>query len=440
MKFAHIADCHIGAWRDPKLRDVNALAFMKAIDISVQNRVDFVLIAGDLFNTSLPGIDGLKLVVKKLKQLRDLGIRVYAIAGSHDYSPSGKTMIDVLDHAGLLVNVVKGEVVDNKLKLHFTVDEKTGAKITGIFGKKGMLDRKFYEELMRENLEHEKGFKIFMFHTAISEFKPKELEKMDAAPVSLLPKGFDYYAGGHVHIVGNFKTREYANVVYPGPVFPNNFRELEILQNGGFYIYDDSDGGKNSAAAQAAERQISENNTDKNRMGGDKEDNPKIRFVPVRIYDVQSIEIDCEGKDIDTVLKALDEKIKRQEFLESIVTLRFTGKLAKGKPSDLNFNDIFKKFYNKGAYYVMKSTYYLQSADFEEIKMDTTSVEDTEGKIISEHLGQIKVAGWDAETEMKMTKLLMTLLETEKNEGEKVFEFERRVLKEVSEVLNFHNL
>ena len=32
MKFAHMADVHIGAWRDPKLRDLSTLAFIKAID------------------------------------------------------------------------------------------------------------------------------------------------------------------------------------------------------------------------------------------------------------------------------------------------------------------------------------------------------------------------------------------------------------------------
>ncbi|MDP2750055.1 MAG: DNA repair exonuclease [Nanoarchaeota archaeon] len=411
MRFAHIADCHIGAWRDPKLKDINAEAFEKAIDLAVQKKVDFIILAGDLFNTSLPGIDGLKIAVIKLKQLRDLEIKVYAIAGSHDYSPSGKTMIDVLDQAGLLVNVVKGDIVDDKLKLKFTVDKKTGVKITGIFGRKGMLDRKHYEELVRENLEKEKGFKIFIFHTALSEFKPKELEKMDASPLSLLPKGFNYYAGGHVHIVGNFNSAGYDNVVFPGPTFPNNFRELEVLQNGGFYIYEgnvDSDGFVK---------------------------NGKTEYVPVIVKNVFSLEINCNGKDVDKVIEELDAKIKREEFLDTIVTIRLVGKLVKGKPSDFNFNEIFKKFYNKGAYYVMKSTYNLRSAEFEEVKIDTASVDDAEDKIMREHLGQVKVSGWDKETELKMIKALMAILETEKHEGEKVVDFEKRVVKEVNETL-----
>ena len=130
MKFAHLADCHIGSWRDPKLKDISTIAFQKAIDKCMEENVDFILISGDLFNTSLPRIDNLKKVVSILKQLKDKNIPVYIIPGSHDYSPSGKTMLDVLEQAGLFVNVVKGEEIDGKLKLSFTIDQKTGAKIT----------------------------------------------------------------------------------------------------------------------------------------------------------------------------------------------------------------------------------------------------------------------------------------------------------------------
>ena len=111
MKFAHLADCHIGSWRDPKLRDASTKAFSKAIDVCITKEVDFVIIAGDLFNTSLPSVDNLKDVTLKLKQLADKKIPVYLVPGSHDFSASGKTMLDVLEHAGLLKNVVNSDVI-----------------------------------------------------------------------------------------------------------------------------------------------------------------------------------------------------------------------------------------------------------------------------------------------------------------------------------------
>ena len=176
MKFSHLADCHIGSWRDEKLNSLSTEAFVRALDISLQEQVDFILIAGDIFNTSLPAIEKLKTATKKLKEVKDHGIPVYIIPGSHDFSPSGKTMLDVLEHAGLFINVVKGTVTaENKLQLRFTVDLKTGAKITGLLGRKGSLERKYYETLDPTNIEQEDGFKIFLFHTALAELKPVEL-------------------------------------------------------------------------------------------------------------------------------------------------------------------------------------------------------------------------------------------------------------------------
>ncbi len=237
MKFAHMADCHIGSWKEEKLNSLSTQAFCQAIDFSAEQHVDFILIAGDMFNTALPAIDKLKIVAKKLRQMKEKNIPVYVIPGSHDFSPSGKTILDVFEQAGLLINVVKGTVVDNKLQLQWTED-KTGAKITGMLGKKGSLEKKYYESLDLSSIEAEQGFKIFMFHSSLEELKPEYLDKMEATPLSYLPKNCDYYAGGHVHIVKHVSIEAYKNVVYPGPLFPNTFSELEKLKQGGFYLFD----------------------------------------------------------------------------------------------------------------------------------------------------------------------------------------------------------
>jgi DNA repair exonuclease SbcCD nuclease subunit len=399
MKFAHIADCHIGGWRDPKLRNIAAKAFEKAIDLSIENNVDFILIAGDLFNTSLPSVDGLKLAVKKLKELKDKNIPVYLIAGSHDFSPSGKTMLDVLENAGLFTNVAKGEDVEGKLKLNFTIDKKTNAKITGLLGKKGGLEKSYYEELLKEELEKEQGYKIFLFHSLLSELKPKELEKADSQPLSLLPKNFNYYAGGHPHIVKDAEIQGYGKIAYPGPLFPNNFRELEQLSNGGFYIVEDD----------------------------------KIKFEPIIIYNTHHIQIEANHKTPQQITNEITEQIKGKEFNDTIITIRVSGILESGKPSDINFKDIFEKLYEKSAYFVMKNTNALVAKEFEEIKIDAKDIEDVEEKIIKEHLGQIKVDALKDET--AITKELMRILSIGRDEGEKVADFENRVKGEMEKVL-----
>jgi len=400
MKFAHLADCHIGAWRDPKLQNITTTAFEAALDICVREKVDFVLIAGDLFNTSLPGVDHLRVVVKKLKQLDLLGIPVYGIAGSHDYSPSGKSMLEILEEAGLFINVTKGDVVDDKLRLRFTIDEKTGTKITGLLGKRGSLEKDYYQDLDRAYLEQEEGYKIFLFHSPLAELKPKELQNMEAHSVSLLPKNFDYYAGGHVHIVEKQALPGYKCITYPGPLFPANFGELEKLKRGGFYIVEEG----------------------------------VPRFVEIAPYGVASYQFAAEGKTSQQVFQEILDTIKGQSFENKIVTLRVGGTLASGKPSEINFKEIFAILYHQKAYFVMKSTSKLASKEFQEITVNYNSIEEIEDKLIQEHLGQIKVF----DDERGITKQLIKTLSNEKEEGETNATFEARLKEDVDKLISLN--
>ncbi|MBW2991195.1 DNA repair exonuclease [Candidatus Woesearchaeota archaeon] len=400
MKFAHLADIHLGAWRDPALKRLNLEAFRRVIHIILEKKVDFVLIAGDLFNTAMPAIDHLKQAVILLKRLKKQDIPVYVVPGSHDYSPSGRTILDVLEEAEFLGNVMKGQVVDNKLKLRFRIDKKTGAKITGVRGKKGSLDKKDYEMLDVTSLEQEAGFKIFMFHTAIDELKPEELELMDSIPATELPRGFDYYAGGHVHIVEQKDLEDYKNLVYPGPVFPANFAELWKLGRGGFYIYE----------------------------------NGKLEFQPLNIKNVYKIMIDAEEKTSEQVNDELRAGIQGKEFNNTIVLIRVSGKLKSGKPSDIDFKGLFKELYNKSAYFVMRNTAKLSSQEFEEVRVSSGTAEQIEQELIKEHAGKAKTSFSDKEE--AMIKNLISLMSEEQKEGEKKYEYEARMKKEVDEVLS----
>jgi len=389
-----MADCHIGGWREPPLREAGVRAFSNAIQMCIDRNVDFVLISGDLFNTSIPAVDKLKEVTSNLRKLKDHGIPAYIIAGSHDFSPSGKTMIDVLEKAGLVINVVKGFVDDkNALHLKFTIDKKTGVKITGMLGKKGMLERKYYETLSREELEKEQGYKIFMFHTAISELKPRDMEKMDSSPLSVLPKSFDYYAGGHVHFVYKGNEEGYGTIAYPGALFPNNFSELEKFGFGGFYLVEDG----------------------------------RIERVPVKVHDVQRIVIDCQDMAQSMAEAELRKEIEKRDFADSIATIRLHGRLSEGKPSDINFREIFAAIYENGAVAIIKNINRLTSTQFESIRV-SGSVESVEERLLDEHAGQLGI-------EKEELKEIMQALSIEKQEGEKTADFEERVIENASKRL-----
>jgi DNA repair protein SbcD/Mre11 len=408
MKYAHLADLHLGSWRDIKMRDLSTNAFLKAIDLCVEQQVDFILFAGDLFNTSLPSLDTLKVVTKKLKDLKDKNIQLYAIAGSHDFSPSGKTMLDVLENAGLLKNVCKGFVNPETKQLHlnFTIDQKTGTKITGMLGKKGLLDKIYYQNLHLDNLEQEQGYKIFMFHTTLSELKPKHLEIMESQPISFLPKYFNYYAGGHVHHPTKLKVENYGTLTYPGALFPNNFAELEKYSKGGYYL-------------------IQVDNQNKQQT---------IDWQPLEVIKHHSFELNCVHKSPEVISFEIANQFHNLDLTDSLITIRLTGKLNSGKVSDINFKEIFNQLYKQGAYFVMKNTAKLTSEEFEEIKISQSNPEMVEEEIIKEHLQQLKL--FNAETELHLTKSLLSSLNTTKKEGETVTDFQRRVEEEISKLLN----
>lgn len=406
FKFAHIADCHIGGWKDSRMRDISLNSFAKAIEISLNSGVDFILLAGDLFNTSLPAVDHLKEVVKVLKNAASKNVPVYTIAGSHDFSPSGKTIIEVLANAGLLINVAKGSFEDNKLNLLFTQDIWTKSKICGVIGKKGGLEKNLFSYLNKENLEQENGYKIFMFHTAINEIKPKGLEMMDGSSISALPKGFNYYAGGHVHYVyrHEFEVESGNSVLtYPGPTFPNNFKELEELNKGTFYI------------------------VDVERTSGGWKTTPNLITVPSP--EVISLNLNVDGMNPTQINDLLHEKFNFN-VENKIITLRIHGTIVDGKISDVKFRRLMDDVYSKNCYFLTINTNKLKSKEFVRYRVDVNDQVDLENKLIDEHASQIDSA------DKEKIKVLIEKLNTKRIEGEKVATFEERVFDEVKHILD----
>ncbi len=82
----------------------------------------------------------------------------------------------------------------------------------------------------------------------------------------------------------------------------------------------------------------------------------------------------------------------------------------------------------------MKNTSSLTTKEFEQIKIDTKSVEDIESSLVKEHLGQSKL--FDKDKEEQLTHSLISALNTEKQEGETVSVFEKRVSDEIAKLLN----
>jgi len=225
MKFAHIGDCHLGGWRQPELRALNFMYFQYAVNKCISEKVDFILITGDLFDSAYPPIDSLKESFNEFRRLKEANIPVFLIAGSHDYSASGKTFLDVLETSGFCKTVSIYEEKNDLIYLQPTIH-----KSVAIYGYSGRKSGMEVEDISKIKLQDAPGlFKILMLHTAIRD--AVGTLPIPAVDEKLLPK-VDYLALSHLHIFYNKENRAYS-----GPIFPNNISELEELQAGSFCIY-----------------------------------------------------------------------------------------------------------------------------------------------------------------------------------------------------------
>lgn len=382
VKFAHIADVHLGGWKQQPLQELNLNSFKKAIEICIKERVEFIVLAGDLFDTAFPPIDVLKETFAEFRKLKEAGIPCFIIAGSHDYSVSGKTFLDVLEKAGFCKNVAIFEEKNNKIMLNPTIHK--GVALYGYPGKTSGLE---IEDLRRAQFNEAPGlFKIFLLHTVID--KAKGNLPIDALEISKIPKA-DYYALGHLHI-----DFQYENFVYPGPLFPNNFQELEDLQHGRFYIV----------------------NTDLEKP---------LKRIDLKIKDVISFDI-----EIKNALRATEQilsELEKQDLKDKIVLLRIHGILESGKHSDIKFARIEETVKKKEAYFLLRNTHDLKTKEME-IATEIQETENIEEESIKRYSEQ------NPATFNKFIPHIMNAFSTEKQEGETIENFTNRLLDETKKI------
>ena len=356
-KFAHITDCHLGSWRNPKLRELNLQAFEKSISISIKEQVDFILITGDFFDVNIPQLAPVKRAVEILKQARDSGIAVYMIYGSHDFNTANISMIDILHSAELFIKPTDFQTNTDSVILKFFVDKKTGAKITGISGRKVGLDREMYEKLDKKNLEMEDGFKIFLLHKGIQEILPLDMNFRDSLPISLVPKGFDYYGGGHIHKRVEKKING-SVIVYPGPLFGSSFQDLEETAKGekrGFYII-------------SFDKKILD-----------------CRFIEINLVDILYNEIVSSKWNSESLEDEITKNISGLEVKNKIVLIKVKGKLL-GKRSNIDFGKFSLDISNRGALMSFINTNNLSTDETKVIAVHSDNKFDIEREIFHESI------------------------------------------------------
>ena len=85
MKFMHLSDLHIGKrLNDISLIEDQAYALDRIVALAERERVDAVLIAGDVYQKASPQAEAMTLFDSFLTRLAEKGMRVFIISGNHD--------------------------------------------------------------------------------------------------------------------------------------------------------------------------------------------------------------------------------------------------------------------------------------------------------------------------------------------------------------------
>ncbi len=193
IDFIHIADLHLGYAQynlEARLEDFSN-AFREAVDKILEVKPDFVLICGDLFHHPRPSNVVLEFAIEQLCRLKAARVPVLAVDGSHDSAPNSitGTILRPLASAGLLTYLPK---------CPGSCWEGPGCYVYGVGYLRGRAKKAELEEYLREvpPTPDPSKLNVMAFHFALAL---EDLNLPGALDPSLLPNGFDYYAGGHIH-------------------------------------------------------------------------------------------------------------------------------------------------------------------------------------------------------------------------------------------------
>ena len=229
VKFIHAADLHLGSvfsgfqhMHDAiydKLKNSGYIALKRLVDKAIQEEVDFVILAGDIYDLETRSLKAQLKFKAEMERLNHHCIPVYLIHGNHDYLNGAYFDISLPTN----VHVYKREI---EVKQYIKKDGTT-VNLYGFSYDK----RHVHERVIQEYNKIENGhFHIGILHGNLDG----ESAHGNYAPFSrseLISKQFDYWALGHIH-----KRMEILHdppAVYPGCLQGRNKKETGEK---GFYM------------------------------------------------------------------------------------------------------------------------------------------------------------------------------------------------------------
>ena len=216
MKIMHLADLHLGkVILEQSMIEDQRYILNQVIDVVKTNKIDAVLVAGDVYDKAIPNVEAVRLFSSFLARLYECGIKVFVITGNHDSKDRLSFGSELFIDNGVYIE----GIFDGTLKKITLKDEYGELSIYMLPFVKPADVRKYYPN-SEINSYHE-AVKCIIDNTNIDTSKRNiimvhqfvtasgvEIERSDSESVSLggidnidvsIFDKFDYVAMGHVH-------------------------------------------------------------------------------------------------------------------------------------------------------------------------------------------------------------------------------------------------
>jgi DNA repair exonuclease SbcCD nuclease subunit len=219
MRFIHAADIHLdsplnglSAYPDApaeQLRSATRDAFVQLVDRAIDEAVDFMVIAGDLYDGSWRDYNTGIFFCREMGRLKRAGIPAYVLFGNHDAESEMTRKLELPDNVHAFGA--------NKPQT-FKIDE-LAVSLHGQSFKQRDVTTNLVTAYPAPTVGH---FNIGVLHTALegyashATYAPCTVDELQA-------KGYQYWALGHVHDFEQWVGA--ATIVFPGNLQGRNIRE-----------------------------------------------------------------------------------------------------------------------------------------------------------------------------------------------------------------------
>lgn len=248
VRILHTADWHIGKQLHKySLEEDHRLFFDWLIEYVKSQKINLLLVSGDVFDTAFPSATSLRQYYQFLTSLIAVNCRIVITAGNHDSPAVLNAPSDILSH--LNINVV-GDVSSFPDRCYVALPESNLAVAAIPFLRDADLrksvsgmnytDRltqiregisRYYQNILEFHKENYPEFGLIgMGHLHVSGVETSESERevhvvgnLAAFELNHFPKGYEYIALGHIH-----KPQKLADRIrYSGSPIPLSFSERE---------------------------------------------------------------------------------------------------------------------------------------------------------------------------------------------------------------------